>query len=113
MIFRGVTALAVLSLLAGCSILPQDGGRPCSDATAPDLAAKEQGLLICELAGRDSVVRVLASNAGTRYTLCDERGSPIATNLQGAALAALRPDLDPRRMHADGSFELMMVETAD
>ncbi len=107
-----IVGLSFLTLLCGCSSLPQDDGRPTSDAIAPDIAVREQGLLICELAGRDSIVRVLASDAGTRYTLCDQNGKPIATNLDSAALAALRPDLDPRHMQADGSFDLYIADEA-
>lgn len=74
---------------------------------------RDQGVVICELAGRDSIVRVVACESGTRYTLCDELGAVIAANLDGAALAAMRPDLDPRRLQADGGFEVMMVDSRE
>lgn len=105
--------LAAIGLAAGCASLPCEEGRPTSDATMPDVAVVDVGVVICELSGRDSIVRVLAWDAGTRYTLCDVEGSVIAANLDGPGLAALRPDLDPRRLQADGGFELMMVDHAE
>lgn len=105
--------LTCISFLCGCAGTPKDDGLPTSDAASPDIAVHEQGLLICELTGRDSIVRVFAGDGGTRYSLCDRVGNPIATNLDGDALTALRPDLDPRRLHADGSFDLMLTDQPD
>ncbi len=73
----------------------------------------DQGIVICELAGRDSIVRVMACESGTRYTLCDVVGGVIAANLDGAALAAMRPDLDPRLLQVEGGFEVMMVDSRE
>jgi len=110
---RCLNVILALACLGGCSSLPREDGSPTSDAISPDIASREHGLLVCELSGRDAIVRVLASEAGTRYTLCDVDGTPIAVNLDGAALAAIRPDLDPRHMQADGGFDLMMTDTRD
>lgn len=107
---RALGLFCSLAFLAGCSSMPQDDGRPTSDAVTPDIAMREQGLLVCELVGRDSIVRVLACESGTRYTLCDSSGKQIAANLDSDALTALRPDLDPRHMQADGSYDLYMVD---
>lgn len=105
--------IAAAGLVAGCASTPPDGGRPTTDATMPDVAMLDQGVIICELAGRDSVIRVLANESGTRYTLCASSGEVVAANLNGSQLAAQRPDLDPRRMQADEGFELMMVDRAE
>jgi hypothetical protein len=112
-----VGLFTIVGLAAGCSSLPINDDKPVSDAGSADVAVStpeaDAGIVICELAGRDSIVRVLASDSGTRYTLCDERGSVIAANLDCERLAAIRPDLDPRHMQADGSFELMLTDPID
>jgi hypothetical protein len=77
-------------------------------------AVAPAALKVCELVGRDSVVRVMATGEGTRYTLCTLDGSAVANDLDAAGLAKLRPDLDPAAMRADwGRGALMMLDTRE
>jgi hypothetical protein len=86
-----------------------------SKTTAMRAAPTEVGgIEVCELVGRDSIVRVLSTDAGTRYTLCTLDGSSVAENLDASGLARLRPDLDPASMQADwGRGPLMLMDLPD
>jgi hypothetical protein len=103
-----------LAVSWGC-VAERPEGAPVSDASAGDIAAAmvDQGVVVCKLVGRDSIVEVRAAEGGTRYTLRDEAGTLVAANLDADALARIRPDLDPRSMQADEPVmgPLMLIDT--
>ena len=119
---RSAILVSMALVVSGCATVKEDPGRPLTDAesqtTAMSSTSTPTGFEVCELVGRDSIVRVLSTDAGTRYTLCTLEGAPIAENLDASGLARLRPDLDPKSMQADeghdwGRGALMMVDSKE
>ena len=110
-----IAACAFAAVLAGCASAPEKDGRPLTDAESRTTASRGgTGIEVCELVGRDAIVRVMASDAGTRYTLCTLEGATIASDLDAAGLARLRPDLDPESMRADwGKGALMLMDAGE
>lgn len=113
---RLLAVSTAVSALCGCASIPQDEGRPLSDGEDRTTVSADgsMGIEVCELVGRDSIVRVLTSQTGTRYTLCRLDGSTVAADLDAKELARLRPDLDPAAMQADwGQGPLMMLDVRE
>jgi hypothetical protein len=105
----------VAVVFGGCASAPDQDGRPLTDAESrTTAAANSTGVEVCELVGRDSIVKVMASAGGTRYTLCSLDGAILARDLDAVGLARLRPDLDPESMQADwGRGPLMLMDRAE
>lgn len=110
---RSLAAVAVAIVAAGGCATLQDEGRPLTDAESATVAVSGPvpGVLVCELVGRDEVVQVRATGAGTRYTLCSLDGQIVERDLDAAELSRIRPDLNPDGMQADWGFgPVMMVD---
>ncbi len=99
-------------LAGGCASACHDEGRPVSDAESWTTAqVSSPGVKVCELVGRDSIVQVMSTEMGTRYTLCTADGEMVASNLDASGLAKLRPDLNPESIQADwGRGPLMLAD---
>lgn len=109
-------------LLSGCATVQEEPGRPVTDAESKTTAMATPvatpmaapGFEVCELVGRDSIVKVLSTDMGTRYTLYTLEGASIAADLNAEGLKKLRPDLDPESMQADwGRGPLMLMDRVD
>ena len=112
--YAGYGAAWVLFITVARLIVPQssqaaDGPEGTLGAV---VAATPVGHDVGTLVGREFVVRVFATPAGPRYTVCRPDGTVLRENLDGAALAATFPTLDTLSKQAEPT-RLMQADIDD